>query len=371
MVEKFVSSIPLEKFDLWEKTKAKRKLLSIDFEITARCNNDCRHCYINLPAGDKAAKAKELSIEEIEDMIEQALPLGTIWCLITGGEPLLRKDFADIYLLLKEKGILVSVFTNATLIKEDHIQMFKKHPPKNIEVSVYGVSKETYEKITRKPGSFEAFSRGLNLLLENGIKVRLKAMALRSNVHELSEMGRFCRERTKDYYRFDPFLHMRYDGNQYRNSEIRAERLDPEEIVALEQSDPERFQALKKSCEDIFLSEKPSNSCPHLLRCGAGRESLVISYDGYARLCYSLWHPDCIYDLRKGSLDDAFFNFVPEVRNIQSHRKDFMEQCGACSLINLCMWCPANAHLEAGKLDEPVDYFCRIAHARADMLQKK
>jgi MoaA/NifB/PqqE/SkfB family radical SAM enzyme len=83
--------------------------------------------------------------------------------------------------------------------------------------------------------------RGVQLLLDNRIKVRFKAMALRSNVHELSEIARFCRQRTRDYFRFDPFLHLRFDGNKKRNSEIKRERLSPEDIVDLEKNDHERI----------------------------------------------------------------------------------------------------------------------------------
>jgi len=105
---------------------------------------------------------------------------------------------------------------------------------------VYGVTKETYERITRRPGSFDAFMNGLDLLLKNNIKVRFKAMALRSNLHEMTEIARFCRERTTDYFRFDPVLHLRYDLDPVKNEEIRSELLSPEEVVELEQSDPER-----------------------------------------------------------------------------------------------------------------------------------
>ena len=233
MSESFVSSVDLHDLSLWKKRKARRGLISFDLEITARCNNNCRHCYINLQAGDRVAKENELSLEEIKEITDEAVSLGALWCLITGGEPLLREDFFDIYLYLKIKGLLVSVFTNATLVTEEHVGLFKRYPPRDIEVSVYGVSKEAYEKVTRRSGSFDAFHQGLNLLFESGLKVRLKAMMLRSNVHEHPEIARFCREKTRDYFRFDPFLHLRYDGDPTRNMEIKSERLSPEEIVAL------------------------------------------------------------------------------------------------------------------------------------------
>ncbi|MFH1354804.1 MAG: radical SAM protein [Candidatus Omnitrophota bacterium] len=368
MSEPFSSQIPLPEFGLWKKMQDKRNLVSFDLEITARCNQHCRHCYINLAAGDRQAKEKELSLCKIKTIVDQAIDLGALWCLVTGGEPLLREDFFDIYLYLKKSGLLISVFTNATLITEQHIRFFRKYPPRDIEVTVYGVTKETYERVTRKTGSFDAFMRGLNLLLKNGIKVRFKAMALRSNVHELEEIASFCRERTKDYFRFDPFLHLRFDGNAKRNQEIKSERLLAEEIVAIERADSERFNALEKGCDKLIMPEAEHINCNHLFHCGTGNGSFTVSYDGFFRLCSSLGHPACIYDLKNGNLSEAWENFSLKVRDMRSDKNEFLDKCRKCPIINLCIWCPAHAHLETGELDQPVDYFCKVAQAREKML---
>ena len=364
----FVSEIKLPEFKLWKKIKSKKRLISFDLEITARCNNNCRHCYINLPADDRKAQDNELSYDKIKKIIDEAVSLGAIWCLITGGEPLLRKDFFDIYLYLKKKGLLVSVFTNGTLITKKHMEFFKKYPPRDIEITVYGVTQKTYEKVTRVPGSFNAFINGLNLLLEYDIKVRFKAMALRSNIDELSEISRFCRERTKDFFRFDPFLHLRFDRDQKRNEEIKSERLSPEEITAIEKRDPERFKALEKGCDKLIMPERARTSCNHLFHCGAGNGSFAVSCDGFFRLCSSLWHRDCIYDLKKGNLNMAWEDFIPKVRNMRSHKEEFLEKCRKCQIINLCMWCPGRADLETGEMDSFIEYFCKIAHARQESL---
>jgi radical SAM protein with 4Fe4S-binding SPASM domain len=369
MNKPLVSSIPIQEFALWEKIRGKRALISFDLELTARCNNNCRHCYINLPAEDKNVKERELSAEEIKEIAEEAMSMGALWCLITGGEPLLRPDFKKVYLTLKKLGLLVSVFTNATLIKEEHIALFRKYPPRDIEVTIYGVTENTYERVTRKPGSFNKFMRGLDLLFDSGIKVRLKAMALRSNLDELPQIASFCRERTKDYFRFDPFLHLRFDQDSARNKEIMSERLSPAEIVALERSDQQRFESLKKGCDKLIVPEFSNHECNHLFHCGAGNGSFSLSYDGLLRLCSSLWHPDSVYDLKKGSLTDAWHNFIPKIRDIRSDRREFLEKCRVCPLINLCLWCPAHAHLETGEMDAPVEYFCEVAHARADALR--
>lgn len=369
MAETKISTVALPDFWLWKKLEGKRKLLAIEFEITARCNNNCRHCYINLLAGDREAERSELSLTEIEKVADEAVGLGALWCLLSGGEPLLRKDFFDIYLALKKKGLLLSLFTNATLITREHIEFLKKYPARNIEVSVYGVTPETYEKVSRVKGSFARFMRGMELIRENAIPVRLKAMILRSNVHEFEEIGRFCRQYTKDYYRFDPVLHLRYDGNPARNLEILDERLSPAEIVELEQSDPERSLALKKNCDSLIYSRERDGDCRHLFSCRPGGNSCVIGHDGVYRLCSSLNHPEAVYDLRRGSLEDAFERFVPRIHATQSTGEDFARQCRECEIVNLCLWCPAHAHLEHGSLNRPVEYFCRVAHGRKNLVK--
>jgi radical SAM protein with 4Fe4S-binding SPASM domain len=360
--------IDILQFPLWAKLKKKRAPLSFDLEVTARCNNDCRHCYINLPAGDNAARARELSVAEITDIAAQAVKLGTLWCLITGGEPLLRPDFAELYLALKRKGMLVSVFTNATLVDEEHVALFKNYPPRDIEVTVYGVTRETYEAVTRKPGSFDKFMHGLNLLLDSVVRVRLKAMAIRSNLHEQAAIAEFCLARTKDVYRFDPQLHLRFDNDPVRNDEIRAERLTPDQIVALECADENRMNSLQRECGTLINDKYTHNACDHLFHCGAGKDSFNVGYDGTFRLCSSLHAPGATYDLRSGTLTDAWSAFAPRISDLRSRRKEYLESCRSCPLVNLCLWCPAHAHLEAGALDGPTPYFCAIAHARAEAI---
>ncbi|MGZ5487255.1 MAG: radical SAM protein [Candidatus Aminicenantales bacterium] len=373
MAEGFVIRRPLPEFGLWEKMADGRAVFSFDFEATARCNLDCRHCYINRPAGDKAAKKRELGVDEVGRIGAEAAARGAVWCLITGGEPLLRNDFFDLYQALLSKGLLLSLFTNATLVTDEHVRFFKKFPPRDIEVTVYGVTRETYERVTRTPGSFEAFTRGLDRLLGSGVTIRLKAMALRSNKHEIAAIGDFCRARTKDYYRFDPHLHFRFDRDEARNTAIRAERLSPREVARLERLDPERFGALKAACGDLLPAGPPPGSrvpeCRHIFRCGVGQRSFVVGPEGHLRPCLSLHHPDFLYDLRKGSLTDAWQRFLPKVLARESDRAEYLEKCGKCPLVNLCLWCPAHAYLETGALDRPVDDFCRIAEARAEALK--
>jgi len=354
-----------------QRIQRKRGLASFELEITARCNNNCRHCYINLPADDKMALREELSLSQIKGIIEQAASLGVLWCTVTGGEPLLRNDFPEIYLFLKKKGFLISLFTNATAISKEHINLFKKYPPRDIEVTVYGISKGTYERVSRIAGSFDAFMCGIDILRRHQFRVLFKTMVLRSNVNELSKIAKFCRSISRHPFRFDPFLYMRYDRCSRRNAEIAAERLLPEEIAKIEKSDAERFREMKRNCNTLITYQRALSNSRRIFLCGSGNAGFSISYNGYFRLCLELWHPRCVYDLKKGTLAEAWYKFVPVVREMCSSRKEFLEKCRRCPIINLCMWCPAHSYLETGNMDEPVDYFCDVAKARYEILKRQ
>ncbi len=372
MKDSFVSHRELSDFGLWDKTSNRRIPFSFDIEITARCNNNCRHCYINLPENDVEARNNELTLDEISELAQEAVSLGSLWCLISGGEPLLREDFEEIYIALKKAGLLVSVFTNATLISDNHIKLFKKYPPRDIEVTVYGVTEKTYGRVTRRPSLFHSFQNGLGKLLQSDIKVRLKAMALRSNLAELKEIDIFCRKLTKDFYRFDPFLHFRYDRDSVKNKQIESERLTADEIIALEQTDPQRWASLRKKC-DTAKMRKGVKDCGNLLfQCNAGDKNFSVGSDGSFRICSSFHNQLSTYlILDAGASQEAWNHFIPKIRKLRAKRNDYIDNCGNCELIDLCYWCPAHAFLETGEPDAPVEYFCQIAKARKATLDSK
>ena len=191
---------------------------------------------------------------------------------------------------------------------------------------------------------------------------------------ELEATKDFCKPITKDRFRFDPFLHLRLRPNSKRNRQIKNERLSPEEIVSLELADNERKNGLlKKICEEKKIGQEMAHfeDDDHLFYCGAGKTSFTIDPYGFFKLCSSLSHPDCVYDLRKGSLKEAWEKFVPQVRGMRTENEECRKRCLGCPLINLCMWCPATAYLECKKLDQHIEDFCRLAHARAEALGLK
>ena len=359
----YIEKINFECFPLWQRMKDKGYLSQVSMELTERCNNNCVHCYINLPANDEKVKKKEITFEEIRAIADEAARMGCLSWHLTGGEPLLREDFPDIYLYLKRKGIGITVSTNATLINSEIANLFKKYPPQNIEVSIYGLSQKTYEAITRNPGSFDAFRQGINLLKENSIPFTLKAAALPQNFHEIKEMRDFAQSFTGEHLGVVLKLNLgsRFNGGSKRDR-IKKLRLAPHKVIEILKQDEEKYRKdMERFCQK-FLGPPQDD---HLFSCGAGVGGCHIDAYSNFQLCLLLRHPDCVYKLREGSLKEAWEKFVPRVREIRANNEKYKEKCQRCFLKSFCEQCPAWSWMEHGVLDEPVQYLCGIAHAEA------
>ncbi len=348
---------------LFSESAGHRLPFVFELELTERCNNNCRHCYINLPAEDHSSKDRELSSGEIEKIADQAVAMGTLFIVLTGGEPLLREDFEEIYLALRRKGLLVSVFTSGCLISDRIAKMFAKHPPFNLELTVYGVSERVYEKVTRTPGSYKSFMAAIDRLAKAGVPFRLKAMALKSNIGEMEKIKEFSERHTKDFFRYDYSLHLHYRRDEEKNRSILSERLSADEIRWVEAIDTGREEPSKRACED--RANAGSEDCGHLFQCGAGLKSFAVSPYGRFKLCGSMTSKAMSYDLRKGSLAEAWEKFSPGVLAMKSSSRDVSEGCAKCELMNLCVWCPAAAFLETGEADSRPEGYCQMAEPRA------
>ncbi len=367
-----IEKINLDRFPLWQKVKDKGLLSQVSMELTQRCNNNCVHCYINLPADDKEAKKKEITFSEIRGIAGEAAKMGCLSWHLTGGEPLLRKDFSDIYLYLKRKGMRVTLSTNATLISSKITNLFKKYPLQGLGVSMYGFNEKTYEAVTRCPGSFDAFRQGINLLKENGIPFTLKTAALPQNFHEINKMRDFAQSLTGQPLGVVLKLNRGSIFNSGSKREhIKKLRLPPEKVIQVLKRDEKRYRKdIERFCQK-FLGAPGDN---RLLICGAGVGGCHIDAYNNFQLCMLLRHPDCVYSLREGNFKEAWEKFVPKVREIRANNEKYQEKCQQCFLKSFCEQCPAWSWMEYGVLDEPVEYLCELAHVEAvwlGLLNKK
>jgi radical SAM protein with 4Fe4S-binding SPASM domain len=340
-------------YRLDKKISGSRVPITGSMEVTARCNLQCAHCYINLPAGDRQAKARELSTKEFYGVIDQIVDEGCLWLLFTGGEPFIRPDFLDIYIYAKKKGLLVTVFTNGTTITPRIGDYLAEWKPLSMEISLYGSTQTTYESVTSVKGSYDRCIRGIELLLERKIPLKLKTPVMTLNVHDIWEIKSLAKNLGADF-RFDPILNVRLDGDM-RPANF---RISPEEIVSLDLSDEKRVEDLRKFCEEFWgPPPRPEN----IYQCGAGISTFHV--DPYGKLSTCLMSRVPSFDLRCGTFHDGWYNFIPTVIS-QKWSKEV--PCRNCNLYPLCGQCPAYAQMEYGDVEKPVEYLCEIANIRAE-----
>jgi len=366
-MENSVYSRTLQLDDKWKNHFP--RMSRLDIELTERCNNSCIHCYINLPANDVAAKARELSTEDIKGIIRESASMECLTVRFTGGESLLREDFEELYLFTRKNGFKVVIFTNATLITPDLVKLFARIPPlEKIEITVYGMRRNSYESVTRVSGSYESAWRGISLLLENRIPFIVKGALLPPNLCEIEEFEAWAATipwmDEPPSYSMSMFFDFRCRRIQDKNQLIKSLRLTPENALAILARDKERYIDDMKGLFSRFTFPPGEK----LFLCGAGLHSGCADAYGCFQPCLMLRHPDTVYSLKDGSLNDAMTNFFPKVREMKATNLGYLARCARCFLRELCEQCPAKSWMEYGTLDTPVEYLCEVTHAQARFL---
>lgn len=343
---------------LYQHVDVARLPLSGSIEVTSRCNLRCVHCYINKAVTDLDALGAELSSRDMRNIIDQIVDEGCLWLLMTGGEPFVREDFLDDYVYIVKKGVLVTIFTNGTLITPPIADCLAEFSPFLVEITLYGHTQQTFETVTGVPGSHYRCMRGIELLMRRGVRLGLKSMIITRNSHEIWDMKAYADDLGLEF-RFDAMINARLDGSQkpleYRISE--------NEAVAFDVADEKRAESMR----EFFLMPshwRPASAEKHLYQCGAGRNDFHIDSAGGLSVCMMSRRP--VWDLRRGSFREGWREFIPRVlaqkRTVRTHCRD-------CQLVGFCDQCPGWAQLESGHPETPVDYLCKVAHLRAALFE--
>ncbi len=321
--------------------------VSASIELTYRCNLHCGHCYC--PKGERS---QELSTQEISDLIDEMADMGTLFLLMTGGDPLLRKDFPELYRHAKERGLLVTVFTNGTLIDEDIADLFRELPPYLIEISLYGLTRKTYETVVAVRGSYDRCLAGITRVLRDGHRLALKCPATSDNAHEIPELARFAKDLGVDF-RYDPVILATMEGKTHTH----AMRLTAEQVVALEAADVEKDRAWTSYMEEA--PAVPEND--RLFSCGAGKNSFHIDPYGNVQVC--LMVKNFPRNVRERSLREIYYQEFPEILAIKRKPET---KCGSCSHRATCNNCPGMALWETQTNDGHVEFACQLSQVRAE-----
>jgi len=338
----------LEKFITM--ARQRRIPLSGSLEITSRCNLKCVHCYLGHQDERQRRGYREMSAERILDIIDEITDAGCLYLLFTGGEPLLRDDFPRIYSRAKERGLLVTVFSNGTLVNDKVAGMFRDLPPHEVEISLYGATAPTYERITGVRGSYKKCMHGIKLLVDNKIKVNLKTILMTLNSHELPGMEKIAKE-FGSRFRFDAAICPSFGGDK---TPLKL-RVSPEEVVDMEFADDKRVRQWKK----FFDESKEHVLTDDLYGCGAGVTGFHIDPSGNLQPCLMVL--DIWYNLYETGFLEGWKDMISRIRDRKAG-PDF--PCKGCEKINLCGYCPAFFRLENGAEDVRSEYICRMGDLR-------
>ena len=329
-----------------------------NFELTARCNFNCPMCYVHMTEEQVAASGKELTAAQWLDIARQAKERGMIFALLTGGEPLMRKDFFEIYQGMKEMGLLISINTNGSMISGPVLERFLQDPPCRFNISLYGGSNETYRNMCGRP-AYDQVKENIRALRQAGVSVSLNLSITENNRGDLKQIYADAVElgvnvRASNYM-YPP---VRVNGEQYgcgyRMTAEEAAKCGVEwDLLRFSEEEfAQRAQGMER------LADLDLEGCPmeegEGIRCRAGTSSFWVTWDGRMLPCGMMTQPSI--DLMELGFEAAWDQLRAVVSGIRSPAA-----CSSCSHKEVCGVCAAMCLTETGRFDGVPEYVCEKA----------
>ena len=325
------------------------------FELTPRCNLRCKMCYVRLTPEQMAPIGQERSADEWIAMAQQARDAGMVFLLLTGGEPMLRPDFCQIFQAVAGMGLSITVNTNGTLLTEPVRRLWHQSPPAQVNITLYGTCRADYAALCGNPDAFDAVVDALDWLAQEGILVHLNATMVPTNLHKWQEIEEFAKARG---------LELRMTTYCYpppRRCSNDFERLDPEVAGDLMVKDiyyREGAEAILIKAADLDVPTPHSceldNGEP--MQCTAAKSQFWMTWYGKMTPCAMLPHPFT------APLDTGLLPAWEELRQLcQSIR--LCPECVSCPEQRSCLNCAAVTLSETGRFDGKPEYMCRMNKA--------
>jgi len=159
------------------------------YEINKGCDYDCPHCYLGLKRFEGMPWTDKV---RLLDIMRDA---GVLWLQITGGEPLIDREFPEAYSYAYDLGIMLTISTNGSqLHKAKILETLTERPPHHLSLSVYGATADTYDGFTRNRGAFDRFIRGLDAAREAGLRLQLNIVITKDNADEFTAMEQLAEQ---------------------------------------------------------------------------------------------------------------------------------------------------------------------------------
>ncbi len=341
---------------LHQKGRAMGVPVAGNFELTARCNFNCPMCYVHMTDEQVCQAGKELTAQQWLDIAREARDAGMLLVLLTGGEPLVRKDFFEIYKGMKEMGLMISINTNGSMLRGKILEEFLKDPPFRFNISLYGGSNETYRNMCGLP-VYDQVKENIRALRQAGVEVSLNLSITPYNSQDLERIYQDAEELDVNVkassYMYPP---VRINGEQYGC----GNRFSPCESAWWGMEwDKRRFESeeMHQRAENICaLKRAEEPDCPleadEGVRCRAGSTSFWMTWDGKMMPCGMMTRP-VAYPLEVG-FAKAWQTIRQETAEIRLPAK-----CGVCPKRAICAVCAAVCLTETGEFDGVPTYLCQ------------
>lgn len=352
----------------------KRLPLTGTFELTGRCNLDCRMCYVHV---DKR-KIQELGFRERTAaewiaMARQIFDAGTFKLLLTGGEPMLRPDFCEIYEEIAQMGFFLSLYTNATMITPGIMETLKKYPPHTIGVTVYGVSPEIYGKLCGNPDGYQKMLQGLEALLKLPSKIELRTTIVQDNLEEAKKIEAFVKS-------FGERVTFNINQTVFQSGrgsigDAAACRLTPQQnarfycdrykdMMEEHLQNPEKITEIRLDLEKKNREERvPQEEMKGIYGCNAGWNEYTITWDGRMLPCTLMG------DFYTEPFEEGFQAAWDRLPDVMLQPK-MPTKCRECTVQQFCGVCPASRYCETGDFDGIPEYFCQLAEVYNQILKQ-
>ena len=341
--------------------------LSGTFELTPVCNMSCRMCYVRMTKSQQETIHPLRTATDWLYLGKTAKDRGMLYLLLTGGEPFLRPDCQEILSGLHKMGLLITINSNGTLIDEKVVGWLKDTPPTRINITLYGASNKTYERLCGNPQGFTQVTKAIHLLKEAGIAIKINCSLTPYNATDLEQIFEFCRKENlviqATSYMFPP---LRRDASKigqndrftpkeaaYYAAKIEAQLYGKE--LYLEKINNQMLEGLPYDTgEDCTGGEGEE------IRCRAGKCSFWVTWDGKFLPCGML-PSNSAKDVFEIGFDEAWKQASEMSASIRLPAK-----CSVCKLKDQCRSCAAMVYTESGNYHDVPLYRCEMAHCYSD-----
>lgn len=336
---------------LEEHFKDNPHLASLQIELSSRCNERCVHCYI--PHKNKTADIEPALFYEV---LEQCSAMGVLNITLSGGEPMLHKNFCEFLCKAKEYDFSINILSNLTLLNDEIIAEMKANRLSSVQVSLYSLNPQIHDSITKLPGSFYTTRDNILRLIENDIPLQISCPTMKKNRNCFFDVMQWARE-NKCRAVTDYIMMARYD----RTVDNLDNRLSLDEVgriirdVVLLDDD---YQ--KAILADNFNIEAARNRNDDLV-CGVCVDAICMVANGNVYPCPG-WQSYVCGNIKETSLSEIW-NHSPKVQYLRNLRKRDFPKCRSCEDRGFCAMCMVRNANESpnGNPLEINEHFCKVA----------